>query len=213
MVVAAVDRSAAADVRRAQELQQLAALGGARLELERRRKSACGRLDRVARALVGEVRAGISPTTSSSQRARSSPVSVTSPITALSSSHFSQTVSTASSRSGATTATIRSWLSEIMISHGSMSVLAERHAVEVDVDARAVRRHLGERGGEAGGAAVLQRLDEPRLDELDRDLDQLLARERVADLDGRPLVGVVLAELLAREHEAPPIPSRPVVAP
>ena len=55
-------------------------------------------------------------------------------------------------------------------------------------------------GREPGGAAVLQRLDEPRLDELDGDLDQLLARERVADLHRRPLVRVVLAELLAREH-------------
>ena len=78
-------------------------------------------------------------------------------------------------------------------------LLAQRHAVEVEVDP-AVARHLGERRGEPGGAAVLQRLDEPRLDELDRDLDQLLAGERVADLHRRPLVGVVLAELLAREH-------------
>ena len=53
--------------------------------------------------------------------------------------------------------------------------LAQRDAVEVDVDAGAVARHLGERGGEAGGAAVLQRLDEPALDELERRLDQLLA--------------------------------------
>ena len=79
-------------------------------------------------------------------------------------------------------------------------LLAQRHAVEMDVEAGAVGRHLGERGREPGGAAVLERLDEPRLDELDGDLDQLLARERIADLHGRPLVRVVLAELLAREH-------------
>ena len=54
---------------------------------------------------------------------------------------------------------------------------------------------------------------EPTLDELDRDLDQPLAGERVADLDGRPLVGGLVAELLAREHRRAPIPSRPVVAP
>jgi hypothetical protein len=82
---------------------------------------------------------------------------------------------------------------------GLHPLLAQRHAVEVQVDP-ALARHLGEGGGEAGGAAVLERLDEARLDELDRDLDQLLAHERVAHLDGRPLVGVVLAELLAREH-------------
>ena len=40
----------------------------------------------------------------------------------------------------------------------------------------------------------------PRSTSSTRDLDQLLARERVADLDRRPLVRVVLAELLAREH-------------
>ena len=78
-------------------------------------------------------------------------------------------------------------------------LLAQRHVVEPEVDP-ALARHLGERGGEAGSAAVLQRLDEARLDELDRDLDQLLAHERVAHLDGRALVGVVLAQLLAREH-------------
>src|SRR5207237_8692466 len=58
----------------------------------------------------------------------------------------------------------------------------------------------GERGGEAGRAAVLERLDESPLDELDRGLDQLLAGERVADLDGGPLVVRALAELPAREH-------------
>ena len=79
-------------------------------------------------------------------------------------------------------------------------LLAQRDAVEVDVDAGAAARHLGERRGEPGRAAVLQRLDEAALDELEARLDQLLARERVADLDRRPLVRVVLAELLAGEH-------------
>ena len=88
---------------------------------------------------------------------------------------------------------------EIITSHGSIALLAQRHLVEPEVDP-ALARHLGEGGGEAGRAAVLQRLDEARLDELDRDLDQLLAHERVADLDGRALVGVVLAQLLARQH-------------
>ena len=78
-------------------------------------------------------------------------------------------------------------------------LLAARHGIQPEVDP-ALAGHLGERGGETGGAAVLQRLDEPRLDELDRDFDQLLAHERVAHLDGRPLVGVVLAQLLARQH-------------
>ena len=76
-------------------------------------------------------------------------------------------------------------------------VLAQRHAVEVHVDAHAVARHLGERRGEPGGAAVLQRDDEALLDEVERDLDQRLAAERVADLDGRPLL-VRALEVLAR---------------
>ena len=71
----------------------------------------------------------------------------------------------------------------------------------MDVDAH-VAGHLGERGGEPGRAAVLQRLDEPGLDELERGLDQLLAREGVADLDARALVRVVLAELLACQHRS-----------
>jgi hypothetical protein len=70
----------------------------------------------------------------------------------------------------------------------------------VHIDADPVARHFGEAGGEPGRAAVLQRLDETRFDELDGDLDQLLPRERVADLHRRALVGVVFAEALAREH-------------
>ena len=79
--------------------------------------------------------------------------------------------------------------------------LAERHAVEVDVDSgAALAGHLGERRREAGRAEILQRDDEPSLDELEARLDQLLAGERVADLDRRPLVLVLVRELLAREH-------------
>ena len=76
---------------------------------------------------------------------------------------------------------------------------AERHPVEVDVDAGAVSGHLGQRRGEACGAAVLERGDEPALDELERRLDQLLARERIADLNGRPLLLGSFTELLAGE--------------
>ena len=65
--------------------------------------------------------------------------------------------------------------------------LAERHAVEVHVDPD-VAGHLGERRGEPGGPAVLERQDEPSLDELERDLDQRLAAERVADLNRRALL-------------------------
>ena len=56
----------------------------------------------------------------SSNQQRRCPESVTAPMTASSSSHFPQTAETASSCSGAQTPTIRSWLSEIMISQGSI---------------------------------------------------------------------------------------------
>ncbi len=77
--------------------------------------------------------------------------------------------------------------------------LAERHAVEMNVDAGTRGGHLGERRGEPGRAAVLQADDEVALDEIERDLDQRLAAERVADLDGGPLL-VGALEILAREH-------------
>ena len=87
-------------------------------------------------------------------------------------------------------------------------VLALRDVVEMDVDA-VVGGHLRERGGEPRGATILEREHEPALDELDGHLDQALARERVTDLDGGPLVGRLVAELLAREHRgtADPVPA------
>jgi hypothetical protein len=45
--------------------------------------------------------------------------------------------------------------------------LAERDAVEVDVDPSATAGHLRERGRETRRPAVLQRLDEAALDELE----------------------------------------------
>ena len=77
--------------------------------------------------------------------------------------------------------------------------LAERHPVEVHVDSHAVARHLRQRRRQPGCAAVLQREDEVRLDQLERHLDQRLAAERVADLHGRPLV-VGAVEILRGEH-------------
>ena len=89
------------------------------------------------------------------------------------------------------------------------ALLAQRHAIEVDVDA-VFGGHLGERRRETGGTTVLERLHETALDQLDRDLDQLLARERVSHLDRRPFVGVVLSELGAGQHRcaADPVPAR-----
>ena len=77
--------------------------------------------------------------------------------------------------------------------------LAKRHPVEVHVDAGAAAGHLGERRREPGRAAVLQPDDQLALDEVERDLDQRLAAERIADLYRRPFV-VRALEVLAREH-------------
>ena len=63
------------------------------------------------------------------------------------------------------------------------------------------------------GAAVLQRVDEPGLHQLLARLDQLLAGEGIADLDRRSLVGILLAQLLAREHARAADAVAPVVAP
>ena len=93
-------------------------------------------------------------------------------------------------------------------------LFAQRDAVEQDVDAAVAAGHLREGGCEPGGAAVLQRLDEAALDELEARLDQLLAGERVADLHRGALVRVFLSELLAGEHarsaDAVPAGRRPV---
>ena len=82
---------------------------------------------------------------------------------------------------------------------GLHPLLTQRDPVEVDVDPE-VGRHLGQRRRDARGTAVLERLDEPGGDELDGRLDELLPRERVADLDGRALLRGAVVELLAREH-------------
>ena len=91
---------------------------------------------------------------------------------------------------------------------GLHPLLAQRHAVEVHVDA-GLGGHLGEARGQPGGAAVLQREHEAPLDELHRHLDQPLAGERVAHLHGGPLVGVALGEVGAREHRGAADPVTP----
>ena len=128
------------------------------------------------------------------------PLSVTVPIAAPETSHFSQT------------AQHRLDLSRLhdaehpLLGLGDHHLerlhvgLAQRHGVDVDVDADlALGRHLRGRGGEARRAQVLQRDDQAQLEQLERALEQLALLERVADLHGRPLVAV-LAELGRGEH-------------
>ena len=123
------------------------------------------------------------------------------PIAVQGSCQRAQTASTSASRAGSTIAAMRSCDSEIMISNGCMPCSRTRHAVELQLDAdAAARRHLGGRRGEARGAQILHRDDEPARGQLERALDQLLAGERVADLHARALVLVALVQVLRGQH-------------
>ena len=85
---------------------------------------------------------------------------MTSPITAWCSSQRSQSASTAASICGRTTATIRSWLSEIITSHGSIP--SSRSGTRSSWRSIPLSRAISEsEEARPGGAAVLQRLDEP----------------------------------------------------
>ena len=82
-----------------------------------------------------------------------------------------------------------------------MSGLAQRHLGHVDVEPDlALRRHLRRARGEPGRAEVLERDEHAAVEQLEAALEQLLLLERVADLDARPLGGVVLGQLGAGEH-------------
>ena len=84
---------------------------------------------------------------------------------------------------------------------GRHAGLAQRHARDVDVEPDlALGGHLGRRRRQPRRAEVLQRHEQPALEQLQRALQHLLLGERVADLDGRALVGVALAELGRGEH-------------
>ena len=133
-------------------------------------------------------------------RTRIRPLSVTVPIAAPPTSHFSQTASTASTSSGVDDA--EHPLLGLRDHHleGLHVGLAQRHRGDVDVQADlALGGHLRGRGGEAGRAEVLQRDEQTLLEQLERALEQLLLLERVADLDGRAHLGVA-AELGRGEH-------------
>ena len=64
----------------------------------------------------------------------------------------------------------------------------------------AAGRHLAERRREPRRAQVLQRGQQPAVEQVERALDQLLAGERVADLHARPLVRRALVEALRGQH-------------
>ena len=80
-------------------------------------------------------------------------------------------------------------------------LLAQRHPRQVDVQSDAAPAAISDGGrGQPGRAQVLQRRQQPPVEQLERALDQFLAHERVADLDAGPLVGGALVEALRGQH-------------
>ena len=132
----------------------------------------------------------MSPTSSSPRKMRIAPVSVTSPIAVPWTSHFAQTASTSSSARGLADAEhplLRLGDHDLERLHVG---LAQRHARDVEVDARRRPWTPSPTRDDVrpGGAEVLQRDEQPALEQLERALHELLLRERVADLDRRALV-------------------------
>ena len=100
-------------------------------------------------------------------------------------------------------ASMRSWLSLVMTSNGSMPGSRAGHGGDVDVHAHAAaRRRLAGGAGEAGAAEVLDADDEAGVEQREAGLDQPLLLERVADLHARALgrVGLVVAEAGRGQH-------------
>ena len=165
--------------------------GGGRQRLlaagdRRARPSAARRGGHLRRGELAGMSARTSPSRRSSTRNR--PVPVTLPMTDALISHFRHTLNSSSRCWGSTMASIRSWLSLIMISNGSMPVLADVDLGEVEVhpDA-ALGRRLAGRARDARGAEVLDPDHEARVEDLEAGLDQALLLERVTDLHARAL--------------------------
>ena len=82
--------------------------------------------------------------------------------------------------------------------------VAQQHVLEVDAHARAaVRGELARRARDAGGAEVLDGLDELALVELEAALDEHLLGERVADLHGGALGGAAVGEGIGCQDGCP----------
>ena len=212
LVVAPVDPRAAADVRRGEQLEQRVGAAGAVGRAGQAVRPARRRLDRVARALVGEAAAPGSRRRPRLPRRAGAPVSVTSPITACWSSQRSQTASTASSICGRTTATIRSWLSEIIISHGSIP--SSRSGTRSRWRSIPPSRAISE-SDEASPAAPQSCSDSTRpfsTSSTETSISFLPVNGSPICTVGRLSASPSPSSWLA-STDAPPIPSRPVVAP
>ena len=83
---------------------------------------------------------------------------------------------------------------------GRHATLAHRYPVEIELDAEpALARHLDRGRRQPGRPHVLDRDDRVLLHQFEAGLDQQFLGERIPDLDGRPLLSRVTAEL-GRSH-------------
>ena len=83
------------------------------------------------------------------------------------------------------------------------AALALRHERHVDLDARAAARsHFGRRAGQTRRTHVLNADERVGLHHFQAGLEQQLFHERIADLDGRPLLGRMLVEFRRRHGRA-----------
>ena len=127
-------------------------------------------------------------------------------MTVARTSHLAQMAATAGHDSGVTMASMRSWLSLVITSQGSMPSSRRGTADDVDVhaDAAAPGRLAGG-AGQAGAAEVLDPDDELGVEQLQAGLDQPLLLEGVAHLHAGALgvvgrAGVVAAEAGRGQH-------------
>ena len=137
---------------------------------------------------------------------------MTSPTTAWWSSQRSQSASTAASICGRTTATMRSWLSEIITSHGSIP--SSRSGTRSSSRSIPVSRAISE-SEEASPAAPQSWSDStspPSTSSTETSISFLPVKGSPTWTVGRLSASSSPSSALA-STEAPPIPSRPVVAP
>ena len=140
-------------------------------------------------------------------------MSVTLPITAHGSSQRSHTMPTAASISGLTTATIRSCDSEIMISHGSMP--SSRNGTPSSWTSMPMPSEAISAREDARPAAPQSCSDSTRpasTSSSETSMSFLPVNGSPTCTDGRLSVSPSLSSALA-STDAPPMPSRPVVAP
>ena len=125
---------------------------------------------------------------------------VTVPMTVARTSHRAQMAATAGQDSGVTMASIRSWLSLVITSQGSMPS-SRRGTAETSTSMPTPPRPAVSLVAQArpGPTEVLDPDHEPGVEQLQAGLDEPLLLEGVADLDARPLGVVARRAVVAAE--------------